>query len=141
MRLLTLLCLILLATIPVLACAWDSDTLAMEAKGLPDTVQIITGRFERNPPLYYQMRLKRVSQALKTQPGKLEFYDDAGVACDRLGRGAEAIDWMKRKRAQLGKLGFNKQSKEHWYRYHRIWALSSRTIGCAPAPIAKISWR
>jgi hypothetical protein len=33
MRLLTLLCLILLATIPVLACAWDSDTLAMEAKG------------------------------------------------------------------------------------------------------------
>ena len=25
-------------------------------------------------------------------------YDDAGVACDRLGRGDEAISWMERKR-------------------------------------------
>jgi hypothetical protein len=90
----------------------------MEAKGLPDVVQIITGRFERNPLLYYQMRLQRVTQALKKQPNKFELYDDAGVACDRLSRGKEAIAWMNRKRTVLDKRGYNKATKEHWYRYH-----------------------
>ncbi|HEY0072872.1 MAG TPA: hypothetical protein VGB77_02135 [Abditibacteriaceae bacterium] len=104
--------------VPGHPCAWDSDTLAAEAKGLPDVVQIITGRFERNPPLYYQMRLQRVTQTLKKQPNKFELYDDAGVACDRLGRGKEAIAWMNRKRGFLDKRGFNKATKEHWYRYH-----------------------
>lgn len=118
MRFLLLLASFFCWMVPGHSCAWDSDTLAMEAKGLPDVVQIITGRFERNPPLYYQMRLQRVTQTLKEQPDKLELYDDAGVACDRLGRGKEAIAWMNRKRVILDKRGFNKATKEHWYRYH-----------------------
>ena len=38
---------------------------------------------------------------LQSHPEDLAAYDDAGVACDRLGRGDEAISWMEKKRAQL----------------------------------------
>lgn len=100
---------------PLHACLWDSDTLATEAKGLPGTLEIITGRFERNPPLFYEMRLARVGKEIKAQPTKLELYDDAGVACDRLHKGDEAIAWMQQKRAHLKPFP---QDKEHWYRYH-----------------------
>src|SRR5688500_1406183 len=83
------------------ACLWDRDTLGMEVKNFPGLAQVITGRFERNPPLYYEMRLARVTKEIARTPEKLELYDDAGVACDRLGRSDEAIAWMKRKREIL----------------------------------------
>lgn len=83
------------------ACMWDSDTLADEAQGVPDVVRVITGRFPRNPPLYYEMRLKRVTAELKATPTKLADYDDAAVACERLGQDDAAIVWMMRKQAYL----------------------------------------
>jgi hypothetical protein len=107
--------LMLCLAIPSQACLWDSDTLATEAKGLPGVLEVITGRFERNPPLYYEMRLARVTKELQAQPSKLELYDDAAVACDRLHRDAEAIAWMAKKRAHLKPYP---QDKDHWYRYH-----------------------
>lgn len=100
------------------ACMWDSDTLAMEARMHMNAVDAITGRFPRNPPLYYEMRLARVERELTDRPDALELYDDAAVACDRLNRGPEAIDWMARKRQALERL--KKQGRpetEHWYRY------------------------
>lgn len=112
------LLLLLLITSSAQACLWDSDTLETEVKGMPGVLEIIAGRFPRNPDLYYEMRLARVAKELQSQPQKLELYDDAGVACDRLHKGDAAIAWMSKKRAQLDKLGFNAQSKEGWYRYH-----------------------
>jgi tetratricopeptide (TPR) repeat protein len=98
---------------------WDSDTLAMEAKAFPDLPQVITGWFDRNPALYYEMRLKRVTERIAAAPDDLAAYDDAGVACDRLGRSEEAIDWMRRKRERLDLSGKNApEVKEHRYRYH-----------------------
>src|SRR5206468_4198555 len=55
----------LAVTQPSLACIWDSDTLDRELKKFPGIEQVITGRFERNPPLYYQMRLTRASQEVR----------------------------------------------------------------------------
>ncbi len=95
---------------------WDYDTLAMEAKGLPDAVRIISGRFERNPPLYYEMRLERVSKELQTKPNELSLYDDAGVAAARLGKNDEAIEWMAKKLKVLKASKDN--NDDHWYRYH-----------------------
>ena len=101
------------------ACLNDRDTLAEEIKGLPDVVQVVTGRFERNPPLYYQMRLARVTAELKAAPGLLPDYDDAGVACDRLGRDGEAIAWMDKKRARLVRSdAADPAVQEQWYRYN-----------------------
>jgi tetratricopeptide (TPR) repeat protein len=96
-------------------CLWDRDTLAMEADHYPGITEIITGRFDRYPDLYYEMRLERVTQEIEDAPGVLALYDDAGVACDRLGRCDEAIAWMARKRAVLDSL--SEPDSEHEYRY------------------------
>ncbi len=117
----TLMALAVLLGLPltVVACLWDRDTPAQEAKGLPEVVAVLTGRFERNTPLFYEMRLTRVSAQLQSFPEDLAAYDDAGVACDRLGRGDEAVAWMERKRAQLDRLESKSAGvKEHRYRYH-----------------------
>ena len=99
------------------ACRWDRNTLEAEVKGLPEAAQIITGRFERNPRLFYLMRLRRVRDELKAHPNDLPLYDDAGVACDCLGRDTEAMEWMQRKRAHLPPMtDTDPAMKEQWYR-------------------------
>ena len=104
--------------LPILACLNDRDSESIEAGRLPEVLAVITGQFDRNPPLYYQMRLKRVSEAIEITPASLPLYDDAAVACDRLGRFDEAIGWMEKKRALLERSdGESPAIKEHWYRY------------------------
>lgn len=99
-------------------CLWDRDTLAAEAKGLPGITEIITGRFDRFPPLFYEMRLERVTAAIVSDPDNLGLYDDAGVACDRLGRSDEAIVWMERKLLVMDRLeSEGADVGEHRYRY------------------------
>lgn len=105
---------------PTLACLNDRDTLGEEARGLPDLMKVITGRFERNPPLYYEMRITRVTQELEQHPERLSDYNDIAVAYDRVGRDDDAIEWLGLKRQYLDRLprtdpGFD----EEWYTY---WA-------------------
>lgn len=107
----------ILSARPTGACLWDRDTLDHEAKGIPDVVQMITGRFERNPPLFYQMRLERAQKELMANPARLDLYDDAAVACDRLGRDDEAIAWMEKKRRILAP-GAPAAAKDARYKYH-----------------------
>jgi tetratricopeptide (TPR) repeat protein len=112
--------LLLLLLVPGSACAclWDSDTLAAQAKGIPEVIRVITGRFERNPPYYYEMRLHRAADEIDRHPDHLDAYDDAGVACDRLGRGDEAIEWMDKKRRRLDAANANiPVFRDHRYRY------------------------
>ncbi|MGC4045616.1 MAG: hypothetical protein QM758_17635 [Armatimonas sp.] len=90
----------------------DSDALAEEARQLPDMVRILTGRFERNPPRYYEMRLARVTKELQKTPNQLDLYDDAAVAAERLHHSDAAIAWMAKKKARIG------NDKEAIYRYH-----------------------
>jgi tetratricopeptide (TPR) repeat protein len=101
-------------------CLWDRDTLYMEAKGLTSLTQVITGRFDRFPPLYYEMRLDRITQQHIRDPNtlKLADYDDAAVACDRLGKGDDAIEWMRRKAAALDAAKAKDiDTGDHRYRY------------------------
>ncbi len=115
----------LLAVSPALACINDRDTLAQEVaaqkndgNGLPSAARAITGHFDRNPPLYYRMRLNRVAGELASNPKRLDLYDDAGAACDRLGRSDEALGWMEKKKQYLDTLKLDPKTKrEHLYRY------------------------
>lgn len=102
--------------LPAMACLWDSDTLAQEAEGKLDVVLTSVGWFDRHPPLYYEMRLSRVSAAIRQEQGRLEHYDDAAVACDRLGRQDEAIFWMEQKKKIMDSLP-PAQLGAHPYRY------------------------
>lgn len=96
------------------ACMWDRDTLAMEMKRFPGAAEAIVGRFERNPPQYYQMRVDRLAPIFKSGKPTLEELDDLAVAYDRLGKGDEAIEVMAEKAKRLKK----NPNKEHQYRYH-----------------------
>ncbi len=97
----------------------DSDSLAVQSARFPDTLRVITGRFERNPPLYYEMRIRRSLAQLKKNPRQFGLYDDIGVAFDRLHKGDEALQIMAKKRALLPPFDAkNPQMKEAWYRYY-----------------------
>lgn len=107
-------------------CIWDADTSRLEVEELPRIGQVIAGRFERNPPLYFEMRLERRAREIEIDPGLYDAYDDCAVACDRLARGDEALEWMNRKRARLeadgdfddpSKPGTSETYREHVYRY------------------------
>lgn len=103
---------------PVVACLWDYDTLRAEAKGMPSVAETITGRFERNPPLYYEMRLEQSAQRISRDAHDWAAYDNAGVACDRLGRHDEAIEWMQRKHAAMQAASLDEPTHfTHRYRY------------------------
>ncbi|MGV3722192.1 MAG: hypothetical protein ACO1SX_14890 [Actinomycetota bacterium] len=114
--LLTLMLALLAA--PARACLWDSDTLEAESKGMPGVVDVITGRFHRNPPLYYELRIRRATVELNESPANLEAFDDLAVAYDRLGKGAEAIAAMEAKRKALDRMpAGDAEVRKHHYRY------------------------
>lgn len=117
----------LLILLPLLACSSaqaclndrDSDSLAIQANQFPDTLRVVTGRFERNPPLFYEMRIQRSLVQLQKNPRDFGLYDDIGVAFDKLHRSDEALQIMAKKRALLPPFDAkNPKLKEAWYRYY-----------------------
>lgn len=96
----------------------DSDALAVQNKRFPDALRVISGRFERNPPRFYGMRIERVQAELKAHPRDFGLYDDLAVAHDKLGDDEAALKVMARKRALLPVFNAkDKANKEAWYRY------------------------
>ena len=111
--------ILLVVAAPAIACLNDEDTLASEARARPEALQAITGRFARNPPLYYQMRIARESAQIDANPSLLDKYDDVAVAYDRLGDDDAAIAWIEKKHAHLPPYdAHNSVVKEKWYRYY-----------------------
>jgi tetratricopeptide (TPR) repeat protein len=101
------------------ACLNDRDTLADEAKKNRDILTTLVGGFERNPPLYYQMRIDRINKDLAKDPKLIDEYDDIAVANDRIGNDDEAIKWIELKKKQLAPLNMkDEKSKDEWYRYY-----------------------
>lgn len=101
----------------LVACLWDRDTLAEEAKERSSELEVLVGWFDRYPAEYYSMRLERVREELMANPGKLDLYDDAAVALDRLHRSDEAVEMMARKKAALDALPDSGKKQTHQYRY------------------------
>lgn len=83
------------------ACMWDSDTLSMEAKGLPTALDAIAGRMPINPPQFYQRRIELSKAALQRNQADYALYDNLAVAYDKLGRSEEAIAAIELKRTWL----------------------------------------
>jgi tetratricopeptide (TPR) repeat protein len=104
--------------LPSRACGWDQDTVWVDAMYMRDILAVMMGRFPRNPPLYYELRLERTKKELAARPTNLAAYDDAAVASDRLGRPEEAIALLDKKKLQLGAIpDSDVNKKEHLYRY------------------------
>ncbi|MCC6403679.1 MAG: hypothetical protein IT207_06680 [Fimbriimonadaceae bacterium] len=108
---------VLAGTCSANACLWDTDTLGEEARGLPTLLNAIVGRVEVNPPLYYEMRLKKATQRFLAGDPNLGIFDDCAVACDRLGRGELALRWLEAKEDALRRRG-GKEEGDDWYRLY-----------------------
>jgi hypothetical protein len=77
------------------ACLWDYDTLKQERARFPDTLEIITGKFLRHSPEFYEWRIKDRLAKLKTDPSNPALHDDLAVAYAKTGQYAKAIATME----------------------------------------------
>jgi tetratricopeptide (TPR) repeat protein len=91
-----LLLLVLLPSLAV-ACLWDYDTLLAERSRFPSTLELITGKFLRHSPEFYEWRVKDRLKKLESDPENLAFLDDLAVAYDKLGKQDLAIELMEKK--------------------------------------------
>lgn len=73
------------------ACLNDRDSLADEARKNRDLLTTLVGGFERNPPLYYEMRIERINKELAANPAQLPLYDDIAMAYDRIRKDDDAL--------------------------------------------------
>jgi tetratricopeptide (TPR) repeat protein len=76
----------------VCACLWDYDTLMMERQRFPSALELITGKFLRHTPEFYQWRIQDRLAKLKTDPDNLAYYDDLAVAYNKVGQHKKAIE-------------------------------------------------
>jgi tetratricopeptide (TPR) repeat protein len=73
------------------ACLWDWDTLQMERRRFPGTLEIITGEFVRHSPAYYEWRIQDRTKRMRSPEEDPALADDLAVAYSKLGRHVEAI--------------------------------------------------
>ncbi|HVK07567.1 MAG TPA: tetratricopeptide repeat protein, partial [Gemmataceae bacterium] len=79
-----------------LACLWDYDTLKQERSRFPDTLEIITGKFLRHSPEFYEWRIRDRLKKLESNPNDPRLLDDLAVAYDKTGQHDKAIETMER---------------------------------------------
>ncbi|MDB5337092.1 MAG: tetratricopeptide repeat protein [Planctomycetaceae bacterium] len=87
-------CLALILPVTVLACEWDYDTLKQERSRFPSTLELITGKFWRHSPEFYEWRIKDRLERLKSEPKNLDLLDDLAVAYRKTGKTDRAIEVM-----------------------------------------------
>lgn len=80
-----------------MACLWDYDTLAMERSRFPSTLELITGKFLRHSPEFYEWRIRDRRAKLETEPDNLAYLDDLAVAYDKTGHDDKAIETILKK--------------------------------------------
>src|SRR5262245_58215413 len=78
-----------------LACLWDSDTLQMERFRFPGALEIITGKFVRHSPEYYEWRITDRQEKLQQSPDDPALVDDLAVAYAKLGRPEQGIPLLE----------------------------------------------
>lgn len=88
---LTAAVLILLVPTVAVACLWDYDTIKMERSRFPETLELITGKFLRHSPEFYEWRVENRQRRLQAEPSNVALLDDLSVAYDKLGKHDQAI--------------------------------------------------
>src|SRR5262245_46406128 len=81
----------LLITPAAQACLWDWDTLQMERRRFPGTLEMITGKFARHSPAFYEWRVQDRAKRMHSSAEDPALADDLAVAYSKLGRHAEGI--------------------------------------------------
>ncbi|QJW96570.1 hypothetical protein [Frigoriglobus tundricola] len=74
------------------ACLWDYDTIKMERTRFPGTLELITGKFLRHSPEFYQWRIANRLSRLEADPTNAALLDDLAAAYDKTGQHDKAIE-------------------------------------------------
>ncbi|MCE9533562.1 MAG: hypothetical protein K8T89_20925 [Planctomycetes bacterium] len=82
----------LLVPAVAIACMWDYDTIRMERARFPGTLELITGKFLRHSPEFYQWRIENRLKRLESDPTNAALLDDLAVAYDKTGQHEKAIE-------------------------------------------------
>lgn len=77
------------------ACLWDWDTLQMERRRFPGSLEMITGKFVRHSPAYYEWRIQDREKRMRSPAEDPALADDLAVAYSKLGRHAEGIELLE----------------------------------------------
>jgi tetratricopeptide (TPR) repeat protein len=93
----TLVILVVLLSAPLAACLWDSDTLEEERRQFPSVLELITGKFLRHSPAFYEWRIADRMKRLEQEPSNVALYDDLAVAYEKTGQTDLAIETMLKK--------------------------------------------
>lgn len=93
----TVLLLILLIPSPLAACLWDSDTLEEERRQFPSVLELITGKFLRHSPAFYEWRIEDRKKRIEEEPENVALYDDLAVAYEKTGQTDLAIETILKK--------------------------------------------
>ena len=83
--------LCLTAPVSALACLWDYDTLKMERQQFPGIAELISGKFLRHSPEFYEWRIADRQKRILSTPEDVRLYDDLAVAYDKTGLHEQAI--------------------------------------------------
>jgi Tfp pilus assembly protein PilF len=79
------------------ACLWDSDTLQQERSRFPSALELVTGKFLRHSPEFYEWRIQDRLEKLKADPKNMALHDDLAVAYEKTGQHALAIKTVSAK--------------------------------------------
>lgn len=134
------LLIVLLAPALGACCVWDRDTLASEAKGQEAVADAITGKIDRFPPRFYEMRFARLEELLKTKPFDLGLYDDCATALNRLGKHDDALAWCTKKREAMAKFQAGEGPRDSRYRDEKNFTEQSRRLLVNEASIRLQRW-
>lgn len=93
----TILLLIVLMPAPLAACLWDSDTLEEERRQFPSVLELITGKFLRHSPAFYEWRIEDRKKRIEEEPDNVALYDDLAVAYEKTGQTDLAIETILKK--------------------------------------------
>jgi tetratricopeptide (TPR) repeat protein len=127
-------CVVLLLTPALLhACLWDYDTLKMERARFPTTLELITGKFLRHSPEFYQWRIEDRRRRLVNEPDNLALYDDLAVAYHKLGQNDKAIETILVKEQKHPGLYETYANLGTFYIFVGEWEKSAATIDKALA--------
>jgi tetratricopeptide (TPR) repeat protein len=90
-RVVAILGIVLIPSVAV-ACLWDYDTIKMERTRFPNTLELITGKFLRHSPEFYEWRIENRLKRLQADPTDVRLLDDLAVAYDKTGQHDKAIE-------------------------------------------------
>lgn len=96
-RMRTLVVILLFIPAPLVACLWDSDTLEEERRQFPSVLELITGKFLRHSPAFYEWRIEDRKKRIEEEPENVALYDDLAVAYEKTGQTDLAIETILKK--------------------------------------------